>query len=101
MRVDRGDRDPTVPPGSPSACGVPRAIVRDDGRDWHRGLTLYGAEHRGTCWIYDIRHQTAALLKRTRERDSAWTSSQAQHDGLCIVQMGGPDALVFVRYFST
>jgi hypothetical protein len=59
-------------------CGVPRAIVSDDGRDLHRGLALYGAEHPGTCWIYDIKHQTAALLKRTLERDPAWTSLAQQ-----------------------
>jgi len=59
-------------------CGVPRAIVSDDGRDLHRGLALYGAEHPDTCWIYDIKHQTAALLKRTLERDPQWTAFAQQ-----------------------
>lgn len=59
-------------------CGVPRAIVSDDGRDLHRGLGIYGAEHPGTCWLYDIKHQTAALLKRALERDPTWTSFAQQ-----------------------
>jgi hypothetical protein len=59
-------------------CGVPRAIVSDDGRDLHRGLGVYCPEHPGTCWIYDIKHQTAALLKRALERDPEWTSFAQQ-----------------------
>jgi hypothetical protein len=59
-------------------CGIPRAIVSDDGRDLHRGLALYGADHPDTCWIYDIKHQTAALLKRTLERDPDWTAFAQQ-----------------------
>jgi hypothetical protein len=59
-------------------CGVPRAIVSDDGRDLHRGLAVYGAEHPGTCWIYDIKHQTAALLKRALQRDPEWTALAQQ-----------------------
>lgn len=55
-------------------CGVPQAIVSDDGRDLHRGLALYRAEQPGTCWIYDIKHKTAALLKRTLEPDPEWNS---------------------------
>jgi hypothetical protein len=59
-------------------CGIPRAIVSDDGRDLHRGLALYGADHPGTGWIYDIKHQTAALLKRTLEGDPQWTAFAQQ-----------------------
>jgi hypothetical protein len=59
-------------------CGVPRAIISDDGRDLHRGLGVYCQEHPGTCWIYDIKHQTAGLLKRTLERDPEWTSFAQQ-----------------------
>jgi len=58
--------------------GIPRAIVSDDGRDLHRGLAVYGADHPGTCWIYDIKHQTAALLKRTLEGDPEWTAFAQQ-----------------------
>lgn len=55
-------------------CGVPCAIVSDDGRDLHLGLNLYRADHPQTRWLYDIKHQTAALLKRTFEHDPQWTS---------------------------
>jgi hypothetical protein len=54
-------------------CGVPCAIVSDDGRDLHLGLNLYRADHPKTRWLYDIKHQTAALLKRTLEHDPDWT----------------------------
>src|SRR6202007_26223 len=30
------------------------------------------------CWIYDIKHQTAALLKRALERDPEWTAFAQQ-----------------------
>jgi hypothetical protein len=59
-------------------CGVPRAIVSDNGSDLHRGLALFCQEHPSSCWIYDIKHQTAALLKRTLQGDSEWTSFAQQ-----------------------
>lgn len=59
-------------------CGTPCAIVSDDGRDLLRGLNLYRAEHPGTRWMYDIKHQTAGLLKRALERDPEWTSFTQQ-----------------------
>jgi hypothetical protein len=59
-------------------CGVPCAIVSDDGRDLHRGLNLYRAEHTETRWLYDIKHQTAALLKRSLEHDREWTAFAQQ-----------------------
>lgn len=58
--------------------GVPRAIVSDDGRDLHRGLDLYRAENPGTCWMYDIKHQTASLLKHALEHDAEWISFTQQ-----------------------
>jgi hypothetical protein len=59
-------------------CGVPSVIISDDGRDLHRGLDLYRAENPGTRWIYDIKHQTAAILKRTLERDPEWLAFAQQ-----------------------
>jgi hypothetical protein len=59
-------------------CGVPCAIVSDDGRDLHRGLNLYRAEHPETRWLYDIKHKTASLLKRTLEHDGEWTAFAQQ-----------------------
>jgi hypothetical protein len=63
---------------SSQRCGTPRAIVSDDGRDLHRGLALYRADHPDTCWLYDIKHQTAALLKRTLEHDPDWNAFAQQ-----------------------
>jgi len=58
--------------------GVPRSIVSDNGRDLRRGLDLYCAQHPDTCWVYDIKHQTAWLLKRALENDPDWKSFAQQ-----------------------
>lgn len=54
--------------------GVPRAIVSDAGSDLHRGIKLFRRRHRGTAWLYDIKHKTACLLKHALERDASWRS---------------------------
>lgn len=52
--------------------GVPRAIVSDAGGDLHAGIEQFRQRHRGTAWIYDIKHKTACLLKHALERDRSW-----------------------------
>jgi hypothetical protein len=52
--------------------GVPRAIVRDDGPDLHRGIALFRRTYPGTAWLYDIKHKTACLLKHALDGDAAW-----------------------------
>jgi hypothetical protein len=52
--------------------GVPRVIVSDNGSDLHRGIDLFRQKHRGTAWMYDIKHKTACLLKHSLERDGSW-----------------------------
>jgi hypothetical protein len=54
--------------------GVPQLIVSDDGRDLHRGLSLFRDRHGEVGWIYDIKHKTASLLKRELEGDPLWTA---------------------------
>ena len=52
--------------------GVPRAVVSDEGSDLRKGVALFQRKHRGTAWVYDIKHKTARLMKRTLEQDRAW-----------------------------
>jgi hypothetical protein len=52
--------------------GVPRAIVSDNGGDLHNGIERFRKRHRGTAWIYDVKHKTACLLKHALERDTSW-----------------------------
>jgi hypothetical protein len=55
-----------------SRTGLPRLIISDDGRDLHKGLRLFRKRNPTVAWIYDIKHKTAALLKRELERDEQW-----------------------------
>jgi hypothetical protein len=52
--------------------GVPRAIVSDQGSDLHSGIERFRKAHRGTAWMYDIKHKTACLLKHALECDHSW-----------------------------
>ena len=52
--------------------GVPRAIVGDHGPDLQAGVERFGEAHPETSLIYDIKHKTAAVLKRELEQDALW-----------------------------
>ena len=52
--------------------GVPRSIVGDHGSDLKAGVEKFCQEHPETCFIYDIKHKTAAVLKRELARDETW-----------------------------
>lgn len=52
--------------------GVPRAIVGDHGSDLKKGIEEFCDKHEQTSYIYDIKHQTAAVLKRELSKDQAW-----------------------------
>ena len=61
--------------------GVPRQIVGDYGPDIKSGIETFCREHQNTCYIYDIKHKGAALLKRELQDDEDWlrfTQSAAQ-----------------------
>lgn len=58
--------------------GLPRLIISDDGRDLHRGLSLFQEQHGEVAWIYDIKHKTASLLKRELKGDPLWTAFAAR-----------------------
>ena len=52
--------------------GVPRLIVGDHGSDLKAGVERFCQEHPETCFVYDIKHKTAAVLKHELARDETW-----------------------------
>ncbi len=51
---------------------VPRQIVADYGSDIKSGVEKFCLEHDHTCYTYDIKHKTAAILKRELKDDEIW-----------------------------
>jgi hypothetical protein len=52
--------------------GVPREIVGDYGSDLKSGVERFCQNHSETCFIYDIKHKSASLLKKLFEFDNVW-----------------------------
>lgn len=52
--------------------GVPRGIVADHGPDLKSGIEKFCHEYKNTCYIYDIKHKTASILKRVLKNDPDW-----------------------------
>lgn len=55
-----------------SKTGVPREIIGDKGTDLKSGVEKFCQEHPETCYVYDIKHKTAAVLKHELQKDEAW-----------------------------
>ena len=64
-----------------SRTGVPREIISDHGSDLKKGIEDFCAAHPETSAVYDIKHKTAAVLKRELEHDATWMdfTKQAGH----------------------
>jgi len=58
--------------------GVPRAILRDDGSDLGKGVRLFRKRYPQTLDLYDIKHKSACLLKKTLGADARWSEFQSQ-----------------------
>jgi hypothetical protein len=58
--------------------GVPREILSDAGPDLKAGVEQFRQAHPETCAIYDIKHQTALVLKHELEQDPAWAAFTQQ-----------------------
>jgi hypothetical protein len=52
--------------------GAPREIVGDHGSDIKSGIEKFCRENGHTCYIYDIKHKAAAILKRELKDDPEW-----------------------------
>jgi len=58
--------------------GIPRMIVGDHGSDLKAGVELFCQEHQETDFVYDIKHKTAAVLKKELAEDEAWQAFQKE-----------------------
>lgn len=52
--------------------GVPREIIGDHGSDLKAGVERFCQVHPETCAVYDIKHQTALLLKHELAQEESW-----------------------------
>jgi len=52
--------------------GIPREIIADKGTDLSAGIEKFCLAHPETTYIYDIKHKTAAILKRELSNDKTW-----------------------------
>jgi len=52
--------------------GVPLEIISDAGSDLKSGIDKFCQTHSETVSVYDIKHKTAALLKRELEHNEHW-----------------------------
>jgi hypothetical protein len=52
--------------------GVPREIISDGGTDIKAGNQLFHKKHPETCFVYDIKHKAATILKRHLSDDVHW-----------------------------
>jgi len=57
-----------------AATGVPRQIIGDHGTDLVSGVERFCRAHPETSCTYDVKHKTAALLKRELKADARWLS---------------------------
>lgn len=58
--------------------GVPREIIADHGSDLKLGIEKFCEAHPQTSSIYDIKHKTAAVLKRELQSDLCWQAFTQQ-----------------------
>jgi hypothetical protein len=52
--------------------GEPKEIISDHGSDLKKGIEIFCNQHPQTCFIYDIKHKVAAILKRELKDDQDW-----------------------------
>ena len=57
---------------SMAKTGVPRQIVADHGSDLKAGIEAFCQTHPTTCFIYDVKHKTACVLKHELASDASW-----------------------------
>jgi hypothetical protein len=58
--------------------GVPREILSEAGPDVKAGVEQFRQAPPETCTLYDIKHQTALVLKHELEQDPAWAAFTQQ-----------------------
>ena len=109
LPVDKSNRDVVYRQleATVGKTGTPRLIVGDHGSDLKAGVERFCQEHPETCFIYDIKHKTAAVLKRELACDEAWleftrlaaqTKSRVQQTSLA--SLAPPNQRTKARYMN-
>jgi hypothetical protein len=87
--------------------GVPREILGDHGSDLKAGIERFVQAHPQACYIYDIKHKGATLLKGELDKDEIWkaftqkaaqTKSQVQQTALAF--LNPPNQRTKARYMN-
>lgn len=68
--------------------GVPREIIADGGTDIKSGVEHFCNRYSQTCFVYDIKHKAATILKQYLNGDSSWNefAKQASSTGKQLQQ---------------
>jgi hypothetical protein len=87
--------------------GVPRAILSDHGTDLNAGVEKFCQQHPQTSAFYDIKHKTAALLKREFDQDPDWnrftqlaTQTKLQVQQTALAALSPPNQKTKARYMN-
>jgi hypothetical protein len=51
---------------------VPRELLSDHGSDWAKGIRQFCQEHPEPCFVSDLKHKVATVLKRDLGQEPAW-----------------------------
>jgi len=88
--------------------GTPRAIIGDYGSDIKLGIEKFCDAHKETCYIYDVKHKMASLLKRVLTKDSQWeffinlaTKTKQQIQQTALACLAPPKQRSKARYMNT
>lgn len=87
--------------------GVPRAIISDHGTDLKAGIEKFCQQHPQTSALYDIKHKTAAVLKRELDQDADWNTftqlaNQTKHrvQQTALAALAPPNQKTKARYLN-
>jgi hypothetical protein len=87
--------------------GVPRAIIGDKGSDLNCGIKQYCEENPETVSIYDIKHQTAMVLKKQLNNNDNWNefkefarTSKNQLQQTSLAYLSAPNQRSKARYMN-
>jgi hypothetical protein len=72
MSPSNGERIVEQLKASVAKTGVPRQIVADHGSDLKAGIEAFCQQHPTTCFLYDVKHKTACVLKQELAGDASW-----------------------------
>lgn len=87
--------------------GVPREIIADKGSDIKSGIDRFCSENQETCYIYDIKHALALILKKFLENDPSWkdfiklcTDTKQQVQQTELASLAPPNQRSKARYMN-